>query len=359
MTNKNIKELAGYYLDVWWMRWFIVPFLGGTMIAVLSCIECISEERISELYVHIFTSFMFWTLLANGCREIISYIIKRWSWVDEPVKTFIISLTSLVVFTTVASLLIVHVYAMVRFDKDVFQVIRTQGIYSLLKIPLAITLSINVFMHGRAFLMQLKKEIRYVAQLENENLTAKFESLKNQVNPHFLFNSLNALTSLVYADQNKAVDFIHKLSDVYRYVLDHQYDELVELKTELALVKSFVFLNQIRFGENLEVEFSDLDKLKGGEKLPPLTLQMLIENCLKHNEISKNHPLKVKLKLDDNRLQVTNNINPLSRAKEDSNKLGLNNIIARYEFLTKEKVMVENKENQFLVNIPLIISAQT
>ncbi len=191
-------------------------------------------------------------------------------------------------------------------------------------------------------------------KLKNESLSSKFESLKNQINPHFLFNSLNALSSLVHADQDKATQFIQKLSDVYRYVLDHQYDEVVPAKIEVEFAKSYVYLHKIRFGENLQVNFNGINSLKREMTIPPLSLQMLVENCIKHNEISKDFPLTIDISSDDDYLVVKNNLNPLESPKRDSNGVGLGNIINRYSYLSDHEVMIDQTENQFSVSIPLL-----
>lgn len=212
----------------------------------------------------------------------------------------------------------------------------------------------TIVLHGRAFLLAWRREVIEVEKLKNENLTAKLESLKNQVNPHFLFNSLNTLNALVYADQDKAADFIEKLAEVYRYVLDHQHDKLVSLGTEMELVKSYVYLNKIRFGENFQVEYKGFDTVDYNAKILPLTLQMLPENCFKHNEISKAHNLKVELQITGQEIIISNNLNSLSTPKRDSSNLGLSNVRSRYAYFTDRKVRVEKEEDQFMVAIPIL-----
>ena len=193
-----------------------------------------------------------------------------------------------------------------------------------------------------------------VERLKSENLKSKFESLKSQVNPHFLFNSLNALSSLVYSDQDKATDFIQKLSEVYRYVLDHQNDEVVSLSEELDFVKSYIYLNQIRFGKNLTVDYRNFDNISTACMIPPVAVQMLVENCLKHNEVSKECPLNIELKLERDSLTVTNNLNPLTVPKQDAGGLGLSNIKARFGMMSDKEVRIEKTDSTFAVVLPLL-----
>jgi LytS/YehU family sensor histidine kinase len=133
----------------------------------------------------------------------------------------------------------------------------------------------------------------------------QYEALKNQVNPHFLFNSLNALSSLIYENPGKAVEFINRLSDVYRYVLDSKDKEAVPLSEELTFVRSYLFLLKARFENNLVAE-TNISEEKG--YVPPMALQMLIENAVKHNEISDEHPLKISVFEKDQYIYVKNNV---------------------------------------------------
>lgn len=352
---KKLLSIAGQKgLKLILMRWLIVPGIGGLAIATTFCWDCAFTGRLNDLLEDAAVSSVFWMVLANGNDMVIPWMDRRWPWLVSPTKRVIISVLYVLVYTTIASYLVIFVYVQLIRGLDFMSVIEQRGYLQPLIIPMAITFFISITLHGRGFLMSWKQEAIKVEQLKNENLTAKFELLKNQVNPHFLFNSLNALTSLVYANQDRAVEFIEKLSEVYRYVLDHQHDELVPLTTELELVKAYTFLNRIRFGDNLVVNCQGLDKVDSSLQLPPLTLQMLLENCFKHNEISKDRKLTVDIKLENDRVAVTNNINALRSPKRDSSKLGMKNIISRYEFLTKSKVEVEKGENSFSVSVPLL-----
>ena len=183
-------------------------------------------------------------------------------------------------------------------------------------------------------------------------MATRYESLKNQVNPHFLFNSLNALTNLVYEDQDLAADFIRQLSKVYRYVLETRSKEVVSLETEMKFVESYLFLQHIRFDDKLRVEAS----VSGFENrlLPPLALQMLLENAIKHNTIAKDEPLTISIRVEEDMLVVKNNLQIKNIPTEESSGMGLANIKARYEFLSDKPVVVEKTESYFRVKLPLL-----
>jgi LytS/YehU family sensor histidine kinase len=176
--------------------------------------------------------------------------------------------------------------------------------------------------------------------------------LKNQINPHFLFNNLSVLSSLVYQDQDKSVEFINQLSKVYRYLLDNQSSELVTVEKELVFIQSYIFLLHIRFDRNLHI-LTDIRKEDLGRFIPPMALQILIENAIKHNEASSEHPLSISVVSDGEQLIVTNNLQ-LRPQHEPSSQTGLQNIKDRYRFFTETPVAVLENELSFIVKIPLL-----
>lgn len=349
----NTSESAFGFKNVL-LDWLVVPIIGGSLIAIFFCPNCVEEWNLTEFLENAIISAIFWAALANGSNYLVIFLDKRWTWIQFPLKRFVYTLIGTFGYTIAVSSVIIYVFVTFYFKIDFLEVISDGGWLEMLKTPIYITFGISIFLHGRAFLYEWREAAIDVEKLKNENLSSKFESLKSQVNPHFLFNSLNALSSLVYADQKKATAFIQKLSEVYRYVLDHQNDELVDVKSEIDFVQSFVYLNKIRFGENLNVEFDGFDSIDTDQSLPPLALQMLIENSIKHNEISKEFPLTINLTLKHDQMIVNNNRNHLDAPKRDSNGLGLNNIINRYGYLSDKKVVVNQTDNEFSVSIPLL-----
>jgi PAS domain S-box-containing protein len=206
-------------------------------------------------------------------------------------------------------------------------------------------------MQGYFSELQLKKN--ELLQLQKENLQSQFEMLKNQVNPHFLFNSLNVLTSLISVEPELAEKFTGQLSKVYRYVLEHRSDDLVQLRTELDFLKSYIFLLNIRFGDKLEVNHK-LDENNMELKLPPLSLQMLIENAIKHNTFTNRSPLNIDIFVDEeNYLNVINNFQKREKNME-STGLGLINIANRYSFLTDRQTFFGVDQQRFIARIPLL-----
>ncbi|OFY50812.1 MAG: hypothetical protein A2W85_18675 [Bacteroidetes bacterium GWF2_41_31] len=194
-----------------------------------------------------------------------------------------------------------------------------------------------------------------LAELERfkkENAEYRFELLRSQLNPHFLFNSLNTLSSLIYENQENAGHFVRELADVYRYILENRDKELILLSNELEFAKSYINLVQLRFDKNLEV-ILDLQHNNPGFRIAPLTIQLLIENAIKHNVISRKNPLQIDIFIEDKMLVVKNSI-LLKHTKEFSTELGLKNISNRYGFLTDRTIEIFNSGENFVVKIPLI-----
>ncbi len=199
---------------------------------------------------------------------------------------------------------------------------------------------------------KLKKSQLEAEQLKKISIEAQFEALRNQINPHFLFNCFNVLSSLVYKDADTSSKFIAQLSNVYRYLLYNQEKKVVLLKDELGFIESYLFLLKIRFGENIVIE-NKIDRESEDQYVAPAVLQMLIENAIKHNVVSRKNPLSIRIFSRNGFIVIANNLQE-KETKEESTQVGLQNIQSRYEFLSDEKVKIEKTEQEFKVSIPLL-----
>ncbi|MCD7972142.1 MAG: histidine kinase [Candidatus Azobacteroides sp.] len=214
-------------------------------------------------------------------------------------------------------------------------------------------ISVIVMFSAQLIHLQHKKQSM---ELENqtllsENMRTRYEVLKNQVDPHFLFNTLNTLATLVKMDQNKAVDYIHELSNVFRYTL--QNTETVTLTEELKFTGSFFNLMKMRYGDNLKLE-EKIDNRYMDSLVIPLSIQTLIENAIKHNVVSNKTPLTIYVTThEDNTLSVSNFVQA-KREKEPGEGIGLTNLAERYKLKWGKKITIYNSDNMFTVNIPLI-----
>jgi hypothetical protein len=221
-----------------------------------------------------------------------------------------------------------------------------------LLVSVSITLFINAVFVALEFFNHWRKSITEKEALKRSTISAEFESLKNQVNPHFLFNSLNTLSSLIEEDPKLANQFVLQLASVYRYLLSQTDKEKVSLGEELEFMRSYVFLNQIRFGNNLKVDLQ-VDPTFMGKEIVTLTLQILLENAIKHNVISKENPLHICIQAKDNQLCVRNNLQ-VKKSLPSSNGIGLSNIQSRYHYFTNQEVLIQKSEDFFEVCVPLL-----
>jgi sensor histidine kinase YesM len=292
--------------------------------------------------------------LGIPCIALFDYTEKkldnRYPWLQYPNKRLIFSIITEVALI-IAILLIVN---------TVFVYIESGGIDDLsYKISdsifwaVGLTITGILFTNGFMFFKNWRQAAINEEKLKHEKLSLEYEALKNQVNPHFLFNSLTALKTLVYENQDQAADFIKKFSAVYRYVLENRYQELVTLKQEIKLIHSMASLYQYRHGNNLRIEIN----LQPSEKklILCMALQMLMENALKHNVISKNNPLTIKINESEDTVVVWNNLQPKNHVP-DSNKIGLNNIKYRYKYLTGREVDIDETNDYFQVKLPILES---
>ena len=284
-------------------------------------------------------------------NELVAWLVrKKVDFEKEPGRALRINLIAMLAFTLVYIFLFSYVFFILIFGNPLSYLFGKGGILTMF-IMFAITAVIVSTIYSRQFFKSWRELAINEERLKREAVELQYKALKNQVNPHFLFNSLNTLSSLVYQNQETAVKFIKQLSDVYRYVLEHKDNELVKMGEEINFVEKYVFLQKIRFGENLKTEI-DIPEKKN-RVVAPLSLQMLVENAIKHNIASSDKPLTIRVFCENGYIIVKNNLQRKSVVK-DSGGIGLSNIRSRYKFLTDKEPVVEETADEFIVKIPLI-----
>jgi len=306
-----------------------------------SCPRCTTYQ--GYLLVALFTFFM-WLFLWKG-NALLSHTMNRLiSWIRFPIQRLLWGVVTTILYTAGA------VIGLMLFFEYAFDFNFGRGFRMTIYFSIVFTIIISTFLHAREFFLFWRKAIVESERHQRESVTARYESLRNQVNPHFLFNTLNALTSLVYEDQDKAVKFIKQLSEVYRYVLDTREKEVVSIEEEKHFLDSYLFLQQIRFGDKLktQLEFQGVKSM-----VAPLVLQMLIENAIKHNIVSEENPLVIRIYQEADYLVVENNLQKKSVLTEESPGIGLENITRRYAFLSDKKVEIIQND-KFVVKLPII-----
>ncbi|MCR5862859.1 2TM domain-containing protein [Flavobacterium sp. J372] len=220
--------------------------------------------------------------------------------------------------------------------------------YVAIVITMVVTLLIHAFYFYKKYQENRVKQQKIIAG----TASAKFETLKNQIDPHFLFNSLNVLSSLIEENPDAAQRFTTSLSKVYRYVLEQKDKELVSVEEELAFAKTYMNLLRMRFENSITFELPE--KIPGDDaKVVPLSLQLLLENTIKHNVVSQQRPLHIKIYLEDGYL-VVQNILQKKEVLQDRRGVGLQNIVSRYAIITDRKVLAEETKDHFIVKIPVL-----
>lgn len=203
------------------------------------------------------------------------------------------------------------------------------------------------------FFESWKANVKKTEALARENVQSQLETLKNQLDPHFLFNSLNTLASLIDDQNAPAQEYLERLADVYRYVLVSREKNTVTLEEEMNFLDAYIYLNKVRFRENLKVE-KKISSNAYQQQVAPLSIQMLVENAIKHNVVSKDKPLTIKISQEeDNYLTIENNVQE-KITFEKSTKVGLQNIINRYSLLTDKQINIYKSPDLFTVRIPLL-----
>ncbi len=289
--------------------------------------------------------FTQWT----GNALIAGYLNRKVSWIEFPIQRTILGVLGTTIYSTLAYFVVQLTMMYIFFGEFPDQPL--EWLLSNIELPIIISLSFTTVFVSTGFFNRWKESAEKADKFKAQMMTYKYESLRNQLNPHFLFNSFNVLTDLVYEDPDLAAKFIQQLSELYRYVLDSRDKELVSLAEELAFIDSYLFLLKIRFEDKLIVE-NNL-KPRGELMIVPMSLQILIENAVKHNEISTLNPLRIVLEQQGDQVVVWNTLH-LKNVGGDSKKTGIKNIKDQYALWTERPIEVRMTELDFQVKLPLL-----
>ena len=334
MNNKKTFKVSGKLI------WLSSLFLG-----ILASVPKIAEHHFNpyEALVNSAITFLFalfvWyyniiTFPAYSSRDV-AYGFS----VVRMVKSLVIGLVVMFILACIQQYLLAHL----EFG-PVMLMVEMRGIL--------INLMFYVFLH---LLYQSYQNQRVGIELERtkaDNLSAQYELLKQQVNPHFLFNSLNTLKYMVESDDAHTVKFILKLSDFYRFTLESRKQNLIRLAEELEILNAYIFLLKARFEDGIDLLVTISDD-HHQSLIPPFTLQLLVENCIKHNVVSLDHPLQIRLYSENDLIVVENKLQP-KKTPESSMGVGLENINQRYIHLLDKKIEINATETLFKVKLPVI-----
>lgn len=297
----------------------------------------------------IYSSLM-WLLL----RQELIFLRKKMPKISQTLKRNLFLAAIGLVLTAIICIVMGFLTSII-FSKLGIEIKGTE--FNILYIIYAYMLSLSIFAVYEAiyFAGKYKRAVEDRERLKTVHVQTELENLRNQINPHFLFNSLNTLMNLIPKDPDRAMTYLNKLSKFYRYSVNKKEDTTVDLSVEINNAKIYADLLNERFGNNISIAFSE--SLPEQAKILPMTLQLLIENAVKHNIVSKSKPLEIEIysDLDGAYIFVKNNLQKKIQAV-NSTGMGLNNIKDRFSYMTDQKVKVNETEDTFEIAIPLIKS---
>lgn len=352
MRKKRLLNLTG--LPIWrqvLVATLVITGISAFFFFVNSGTLPSGRDDLLDFFFGVSIGVSLWISMGN----LNSWLAPKLDWLEKPWQALLTAIPANIIIAVIA-------LAGVRFTFIVglagvsFETwLGREGIGDYF-ISVLIGLFISAIYQGAWFVRLWKHGIIEKEQLKTSQAAAQYEVLNAQVNPHFLFNSLNVLSSLVRTNPEKAEDFIQGLSHVYRYVLDIRKEEAVLLSTEVEALSNYSDLVKTRFGDRITVEDQLSPKLQSGElgdkKIVPLALQMLVENAVKHNGATQKNPLHIKLSTENDWVVVSNNRPP--RFEESvGNGVGLTNIQERYQLLIDKDIVIEDTNDLFTVKLPL------
>ena len=309
-----------------------------------------------EVSWEFFTDLIWFTVLGWAITEtaiFVSYYLDRLlPWEQYSVKRFFLQLL-------IQCILVMAVMTLLLVITDLFISINPEdpnndwmGYRQMIFISIVLSLIVTAIHTGSHLLLNWKKSIIEAAELKQTTLQSQLQSLKLQLDPHFMFNNFSTLSSLIAENQAGAQDFLDSLSEVHRYMLYNLDKNIISLKEELDFISSYIYLIKIRFAENLNIDITGMENFldKG---IPPTTLQLLIENAVKHNIASRSHPLHIRIFPEDNYILVVNNIQKMP-SPISSSKIGLKNITNRYKLLSAKAPEIIQTDFNFIVKVPLL-----
>ncbi|HNP18322.1 MAG TPA: histidine kinase [Fulvivirga sp.] len=289
-------------------------------------------------------SFLIW----QGNRYILFKLEEQYNWFINPAQKVVLILGANVFYTAPLVVVMLLFWYHINGNTANWNVIQATAIVCVICVIFITHVYETIFL-----IKQRESDILKGERLEKSKVKAELDALKNQIDPHFMFNSLNSLSYLIDQDPKKAKDFTSSLADIYRYILSNKDTRLVLLEDELAFLNKYISLLKLRFGDTLNVS-NTISKTMGNNYLiPPISIFMALENVVKHNEISKKHPMEVLINLSDSNLSITNNIRK-KKSMEVSSKIGLNNLDERYKIIVGEGIKTNLDEKQFNILLPML-----
>ena len=335
------------------IKYLRAPILLTIIFSILSIFVFNTTVTPLTVFYCILISAMYSFGLGLGSGYLAGILDKYYNWIEDTRRRVIIGSIINIVYLLIIIISVDIFIIKLLEHRDLNALLSASRIWKNVLI-FFISAAISTFYHAKSFMTYWKASVIRQKELEKENIASQYEALKSQTDPHFFFNSLNSLSSLIEEDKELSQKFIKELANIYRYILEQKDNELSLISDELTFIEKYIFLQKIRIENGVTLNVNVDNNVKN-KKTISLALQILFENIFKHNSISEDTPIVINIKSEADYIIVENNINP-KRTKTISNKIGLENIKARYSFFTDEDVIIENTKDSFAVKLPLITS---
>lgn len=342
-------------MSKFWRFAIISPILGILSFMLVFYVNGREIPGLGQFFVGEYLPSAAFGLLAGISAMLVGkYLNSIIKWGQHHALRFVVQSTILYVIGIGVLILYIELFEIggkPDYTYKQFWLANSEGVYKIMIILFFVVFVYSLFDFLIHSYNQMREEEIRSVELMNNQLNLQFEALKSQLNPHFLFNSLNTISSLLYSDIDKAEKFIRMFAESYRFIFRQNDKPLIPLQKELDFVQAYNYLLEVRFQASYELKIN-LPESTLQSYVPPLSIQMLVENAIKHNLISPNTPLSVEIVSHNNYLCVKNNINPL-REQPESFKIGIDNIKKRYSYFTNENILLD-KDEHFKVSLPLI-----
>lgn len=344
-TNRNGETIR---LNDIGFRLILIPFFGIAIPLVTRLFDhsefSLWQIKLSYLYT-IGIAFIIW----HGNRFLLFTLRSYFDWFNKPVKK-IAALVFAISFYTIplSVLLLVGWFHLFAGGKVNWNLVGMNALIIMIAVLFIVHVYETVFLVKEAETEKVQR-----AQTEKAKAEAELEALKNQIDPHFIFNSLNTLSYLIEDNPVRAKQFNDNLADVYRYILQNKARDLVLLREEIEFLKGYFSLLKIRFEEAVQLNLSIPGDAPEQFLIPPISLQILAENAIKHNEFNASNPLIIDVALQNNELIIHNNLRR-KKLRKASSKIGLQNLNDRYKLTTNSFITIQEGERDFTVNLPVL-----
>jgi len=341
LTRERLNDIG--------FRLILIPAFGITIPVVTGMVREATlttwQFKLSYLYT-IGIAFIIW----EGNRYLLFTLRSYFDWFNKPLRKIAALILAISFYTIpVSALLLVVWYHIFHDGKVNWNVITTSTLMIMVCVVFITHVYETVFLVREAESEKVKKE-----QLERARVEAELEALKSQIDPHFIFNSLNTLSHLIEETPAKAKLFNDSLAHVYRYILQNKGRELVLLREEMAFLQDYFSLLRIRFGPAIQLDMEVEKSLFDHYLIPPISLQILVENAIKHNEFSDMEPLLITISMNELNELIIHNMVRKKLLRKGSSRIGLNNLSERYKLTTNKEITVRQEADEFAVSLPVL-----